>query len=340
MSSLPLISLFQQANKYKRLCVAKRHTFSVINHYAQSEHEKYQQYAEKILNCSNELKIRLLTDFTTEGIITQSSIENARWCRCRQCPMCQFARASKHRAKFFKAFAGVDLFQRDYAFLTLTHRNRPLNELRDSLSEMTEGWHRFSRRRTFPVTGWLRSMEVTMQRQRLSGDKKKNTGPAVRSPDGQLMSHPHFHILLEMEPGYFENNLKKTEWWSSEWQSAIRCDYGPTVFIRKIRAGNDGDFSKALLETAKYCTKPEDFGEHPDAAEWLYGITEQLHGLRSIRVGASFSKLLSQKELDKIDIDCSDYEEHSQFGKLLTLSWNDISNRWDISTDDEDEELS
>lgn len=330
MSIIPLISLFEQANKYKRLCIAKRHTFSVINHYAQSEHEKYQKYAEKILNCSNELKIRVLTDFDVDGVIAQTSIENARWCRVRQCPMCQFARASKYRAKLFKAFSQIDVANRQYCFLTLTHRNRPLNELRDSLGEMTEAWDRLNRRRTFPVVGWLRSMEVTMQRERLPGDKKKNTGPPVRSVDGQLMSHPHFHLLLEMEPGYFENNLKKTEWWVQEWQSALRCDYGPTVFIRRVRAGADGDFCKALLETAKYCCKPEDFGEHSDAAEWLYGITEQLHGLRSIRVGASFSKLLSQKELDKIDEECSSDEEHSQFGNLLNLSWNHIADKFDV----------
>jgi hypothetical protein len=40
-------------------------------------------------------------------------------------------------------------------------------------------------------------------------------------------------------------------------------------------------------------------GEH--SAEWLYGITEQLHGLRSLAVGGSLAKLCSQKTLDKIE---------------------------------------
>jgi hypothetical protein len=76
--------------------------------------------------------------------------------------MCQLAKASKQRAILFKAFANLDLTQKNYAFLTLTHRNRPLNELRDSLSEMTRAWNKLAQRRTFPVTGFLRSMEVTM----------------------------------------------------------------------------------------------------------------------------------------------------------------------------------
>ena len=214
-------------------------------------------------------------------------------------------------------------------FLTLTHRNRPLNELRDSLSEMTRAWDKLSRRRTFPVTGFLRSMEITMQMQRTPNDKKKNTGLPVRAPDGQLMSHPHFHILLEMGPGYFDN-MKKTEWWVKEWQSALDCDYGPTIYIRKIHPGNDGDFNKAILETVKYTVKPEDFGNGEHSAEWLYGITEQLHGLRSLAVGGSIAKLCSQKALDKINDTGSAGSEEAQSGRLIKLIWDDAANIWNV----------
>jgi hypothetical protein len=58
--------------------------------------------------------------------------------------MCQLAKASKQRAILFKAFANLDLTQISYDFLTLTHRNRLLNELRDYLSEMTRAWHKLS----------------------------------------------------------------------------------------------------------------------------------------------------------------------------------------------------
>jgi plasmid rolling circle replication initiator protein Rep len=211
---------FCNADKYKRLLIARRRCLPIVQHYYSSEYPKYFRYAERMLNCSPELNLRISTDITLDGITGKVSIENARWCHVRQCAMCQFAKASKQRAVLFKAFANLDLTQKSYAFLTLTHRNRPLNELRDSLFEMTRAWHKLSRRRTFPVTGFLRSMEVTMQLERMPKDKKKNTGLPVRSPDGQLMAHPHFHVLLEMEPGYFDN-MKKTEWWVKEWQSHI-----------------------------------------------------------------------------------------------------------------------
>lgn len=300
----------------------------MIQHYAAHDSEKYQKYAEKILNCSCQLNLRMTDEIMEDGKTKiQISIEQARWCRVRQCPMCQFARSSKHRAKLFKAFSQVDVFKNNYCFLTLTQRNRPVNELRQALSEMTEAWDRLTKRRTFPVVGWLRTMEVTRQSERLLGDKTKNTGQPVRSPDGQLMAHPHFHVLCQMEEGYFSNDeYKDKAWWIQQWQSALRVDYLPSISIKKITS-TDGNFSKALLETAKYSVKPEEFLDCP---EWLYGITEQLHGLRALRVGGGFSKLLSQKELDKIDDSCGSTEEQSQSGTLLKLSWNDFTNIYDV----------
>lgn len=319
---------FCNSDFYNRLLKAKRYTFPVIAHYAASDFEKYQGYALKILNCSCDINLRLLSEHTLEGIKSHVSIENARWCRVRQCPTCQLARASKQRAKLFKGFSQIDLSKKDYCFLTLTQRNRPLNQLRQSLSEMTEGWDRFTKRRTFPVTGWLRTMEVTRQMERRPGDKTKNSGQPVRSPDGQLMAHPHFHILCEMQDGYFQNNQYKDKaWWVDQWATAVRVDYLPSVSIKRIQS-SDGNFSKAILETAKYSVKPEEFIDCPD---WLYGITEQLHGLRSLRLGGTFSKLISQEELDKIEDTCSSSEEHSQVGKLLRLSWNDSKNFYDVT---------
>lgn len=330
MSILSSSHPFCNSDKYLRLLNAKRHTFPVIAHYAASPLEKYQSYAEKILNCSCQLKVRVFSEFTVEGVNSRSSIENASWCRVRQCPMCVFARSSKHRAKLFKAFSQVEVFKKEYCFLTLTVRNRPLNQLRQALSEMTEGWDRLTKRRTFPVTGWLRTVEVTRQMERLPGDKNKNSGQPVRSPDGQLMSHPHFHVLSEMEDGYFQSDqFKDKAWWIQQWATALRVDYLPSVSIKRVQSST-GNFSKAILETAKYSVKPEEF---IDSSDWLYGITEQLHGLRSLRVGGSFSSILNQKELDKIDDSCSGDDEHSQVGDLLHLSWNDFKNCWDVRDD-------
>jgi hypothetical protein len=68
----------------------------------------------------------------------------------------------------------------------------------------------------------------------------------------------------------------------------------------------------------------------PHGAEWLYGITEQLHGLRAIRLGGTFAKICSQEELDRIDDFVQASNEFSQTGNLIRLLWNDVKNKWDI----------
>jgi len=335
--TLTLIELFNQSLKCKRITVAKRYCDPVIDHYASSGHPHHFSYAERMLNCSPEILMRLCSEITPEGVIAKTSIENARWCHCRQCPLCQFAKASKQRAVLFKAFAATDLTVEKYAFLTLTQNNVPLNQLRVTLKNMSYSWHKLYRRRTFPAVGFLRSMEVTMQRQRMPWDTKKNTGPAVRSEDDQLMAHPHFHILLDMEEDYFERGFKTTEWFVGEWRSALKADYNPIVHIKKVKAGNDEDFSKALLETCKYTVKPADFANdlldsktskiYPDAkphgAEWLYGITEQLDGLRSLGLGGTIKKFCNEEELHQIEDTGRANNEQSQFGKLVKLTWDD-----------------
>lgn len=349
-----LSRLFEESTKCKRLNVAKMHTFPVITHYSASDCEKYQGYAEKILNCSNDLKMRVSTEVDLKGVSVRSSMENARWCRVRQCPMCGFARSSKMRAKLFKAFTNYELDPDSYSFLTLTVQNCPLSNLRQTLAEMNSAWDKLSRRRTFPIVGFLRSMEVTMQRDRLPGDKKKNTGPPSRTPDGELLAHPHFHIVLHTEKD-FDRHLKDKQWLISLWTDSLRASYRPTIQIDKIRPSR-GDFEVALLETCKYTVKPGDFSDDAPpkkpaktsnlkpvvippvhGAEWLYGITEQLHNLRAVRLGGSFAKICSQAELDKIDDSVETDEQASQVGELLRLTWNDARARFDVCQIDSDQ---
>jgi plasmid rolling circle replication initiator protein Rep len=357
VSMLSLIQLFTQSTTCRRFTVAKRHCDPVINHYASSGHPNHFSLAERMLNCSPHLNFRVFTDFTPEGVISKVSIENARWCRCRHCPMCQLAKSRKQRALLFKSFASADLSIEKYTFLTLTQNNVPLNELRVTLKNMGKAWDKLYKRRTFPSVGFLRSFEVTMQRQRMPWDTKKNSGPPVRSKDGQLMAHPHFHILLDMEEDYFTGSFKKTEWFSTEWRSALKVDYNPIVHIRKIRAGSDGDFIKALLETCKYTVKPVDFVDdvkepkmsnpkhqslankifsqaNPHGAEWLYGITEQLDGLRSYAVGGTIKKICNEEELNQIEDSVSSNNEQSQLGRLIRGVWNDTRKRFDCFESD------
>ena len=60
-------------------------------------------------------------------------------------------------------------------------------------------------------------------------------------------------------------------------------------------------FSNLGLAVAKapsaYRLKPDDFGNSEHSAEWLFGITEQLDGLRSLALGGTIGEICNQKEL-------------------------------------------
>jgi hypothetical protein len=74
-----------------------------------------------------------------------------------------------------------------------------------------------------------------------------------------------------------------------------------------------------LYTSRKIYSQTEDFGNGEHSAEWLYGITEQLHGLRFLGVGGSISKLCSQKALDKIDDTGITDNDESQSGRLIWM---------------------
>ena len=91
-------------------------------------------------------------------------LREARFCRVRYCPVCQWRRSLMHKARFLESLPSV-LEQHPKArflFLTLTVRNCQISELRQQLGEMNKSWHRLVKRQEFKtIIGWIRSTEVT-----------------------------------------------------------------------------------------------------------------------------------------------------------------------------------
>ena len=67
-----------------------------------------------------------------------------------------------------------------WVFLTLTVKNPPVTELRDTLKAMNSAWQRLAQTKRFKgvVKGFIRTTEVT------------------RGKDGDMMAHPHFHAFI------------------------------------------------------------------------------------------------------------------------------------------------
>jgi hypothetical protein len=327
-------TVFEAAN------VAKRRSLDVIELYFLEGSPQCRRYAERMCNCSNDITM-VVDDDIDSLTFGRTTFENARWCCVRHCPFCQFARARKLRAKFLKAFNEVTCAGLDFVFLTLTIKNIPVNKLRLAIQDMYKAWQRLVQRKSFPAQGYLRSLEVTMQRDRTEADGKgkKSSGAASRSEDGFLIAHPHLHVVLCMKPGYYESNFRTKDMWIDDWQSCLRVDYRPSISIKKIET--EDNLISSLLETLKYTTKPGDFAvaeyvseeialNDSVPGEWLYALTRELHKVRAMSVGGNIAKFCSQSDIDAINDTCELDDEVGQTGRRFPLAWNDKKRNFDV----------
>lgn len=225
----------------------------------------YERFVERLDSCSQRLQFAIAQD----GIF---ALESARFCRVRTCPTCQWRRQLMWKSRFHKALPDIE---RDYPkhrwiLLGLTVRNCPITELRATVSWMNESWQRLSQRKIFPADGFIKSTEVT---------RNKEHGTA----------HPHFHVLLMVKAGYFKGKgyIKQAEW-STIWQQCLRVEYKPVVDVRVVK-----DLDGSVKEVLKYSVKPDDLIADP---MWLKELTIQLHKTRAVSVGGVLKSYFSDEE--------------------------------------------
>jgi hypothetical protein len=221
------------------------------------------------------------------------------------------------RARFFTALPRViEAYPTArWLFLTLTVRNCPLDELRDTLKGMNKAWERLSKRKQFPAIGWVKSVEVT------------------RAADD--MAHPHFHCLLMVKPSYFGTGYINQAEWTELWKKSLRVDYTPVVNVKAVTdrrrrsprldgegEGVDQALIAGILETLKYSVKPADLAGLTNEANreinarWLATLTEQLHKTRAIAVGGVLKEFIQDEEPEdlihaegeEVDLTQDDYE--------------------------------
>lgn len=226
----------------------------------------YERLVERLDSCSQRLQFAIAQD----GIF---ALESARFCRVRTCPTCQWRRQLMWKARFYNALPSIE---RDYPkhrwiFLTLTIRNCPIAELRETVDWMNGGWKRLIQRKIFPADGFIRSTEVT---------RNEKDGTA----------HPHFHGLLLVKACYFsgQSYIKQDEW-VNLWRQSLRVDYTPVVNVKAVK----GDVSSAVKELLKYSVKPADLIAD---AMWLKELTIQLHKTRAVSVGGVLKSYFSDEE--------------------------------------------
>lgn len=287
----------------------------------------YEEYGKKINKCGGWLTFVKVDD--------SYKLIDARFCKSPQCPMCQFRRSIKWRAKFLELLPSIQEQYPTYrwVFLTLTIKNCQLDNLRDTLKLLNTAFNRLTKNVKFPMEGLVKSIEVTRtwdcydaftneylgrhgSKWVYQYQRKNNT--AVRLEPTEEV-HPHIHVVGMVKPSYFTGKyyLKHSDW-VQMWKQALRIEYEPIVNVKAVKsrknksviatpeefATNQVDESgmiQAICETLKYTVKEadliSDFCEDEVNSIWLKKLTEQLYKMRKVEYRGTL-KVLS-KELEE-----------------------------------------
>lgn len=271
-----------------------------------ADETEFQRFAQRIFQCAGELGFAWVGP---DDGAQELRLRSARFCRVRTCPICQWRRSMMWQARFYESLPVIqDQFPKHrWIFLTLTVRNCPITELRDTLKTMTAGWTRLIRLPEFrTVSGWIRTTEVT------------------RGAEGT--AHPHFHCLLLVKPSYFRGACYVSQSrWAEAWKAAARLDYQPVVDVRAVK----GDLSKAVQETLKYAVKPSDM--EGDSA-WFLEYTRQVHKLRFLATGGGLKQILKAEEpesnQDLITVSSEVEPADEVVSSIVRFDWNRPRNRY------------
>jgi plasmid rolling circle replication initiator protein Rep len=265
------------------------------------EGTEFHSYSQRMSNCSQFLMFAWAA--STEGDLSLK-LHQARFCRVRSCPVCQWRRSLMWRARFYNAVPRLlhDYPKHRFVFLTLTVRNCAIDNLGDSIQLLNSAFKKLTKRKQFPAIGWLKSVEVTRNEQDDS-------------------AHPHLHVLLMVPDSYFQGAYYLSQpKWRELWKECLGVDYLPVVNVKAVKAkGADQSeaLKGALTETLKYTVKPSDLIANQD---WLVELTRQLHKRRMIGVGGVLRSYISEDE--PIDlIHAEGVEELSKAESEIWFAW-------------------
>ena len=236
----------------------------------------FHRYSQRIHDCSELLKFGLILG---DDEALKLKLRTAKFCRLRHCPVCQWRRSLMWKAKAYKVLPKIvaTFPEHRWLFVTLTLKNTPITELKETLKAMNKGFQRLSQLKSFPAIGWLRSTEVTKGR------------------DGN--AHPHFHCLLLVPRSYFGRNYIKQSEWVLMWRGSMRLDYDPILDVRSVKEGSKP--MELVPELLKYCVKESDLVAD---REWFLELTRQMHKMRAIATGGVLKDYLKELEEEPVDL--------------------------------------
>ena len=239
---------------------------------------QYSKRADRVNECGSFLEFHLKGD--------KFKLAKANFCKDRLCPMCSWRRSLKI---FGQVSQIMDILQErgDYAFifLTLTVRNCPAEELKETIDALNNGWRSlYHDNKIFKntVLGTFRTLEITR-------NAKENT------------YQPHLHTILVVRADYYRHDYLTKNDWQEMWKKACGLDYEPIIDVRKIKA--DGNIKKAVAEVSKYAVKGSDLlhGDLDEMCDIVRTFLEALYSRRLCSFTGIFKKIKQELNLDDIE---------------------------------------
>lgn len=249
-----------------------------------SSGDYWDKKANRLHDCSKDL----FFDKYEDGYLQLNHLNS---CRVRLCPVCAWRRSLKIGAHVRKI---VNAMEKDsnysYLLLTLTVPNCSGALLSDTIDNMLSAFHdSFIKDSRFKkvVKGWYRGLEVT-----------HNVNESSKSFDTY---HPHFHVLLVVDTGYFTSrDYINRSCWLHMWQKATNNNNITQVDIRKV-VSSGGDIVGAICEISKYTVKSKDYiipNKWHLSVLSVYTLDSSLHHRRLVAYGGSMKYWHKKLNLD------------------------------------------
>ena len=256
--------------------------------------------AEQVLNCGVSLWFHLKEHQITKE--QKLKLAEMYTCKDRFCPFCNWRRQLKY-SKLVYEYLDELQSQKNlrYIFLTLTVPNCHIDDLRATIEHMNKSFQRMKETKRFQksILGYLRVLEYTVEK------KRKD------------YVHPHFHILLSVEPKYFtdERYINQKEFLQM-WRDATRNQNITQVDIRIIKPNKDKNATaSAVAEMCKYPLKDTDISKL--TSEQFEKFVLQLKGIRNINAGGNLKNILKGTEKMDNDLVHIDDEHNDQLWKII-----------------------
>jgi plasmid rolling circle replication initiator protein Rep len=267
----------------------------VSNYYRQGGMDSH---AERVSLCSQLLEFNMLLDKKVGQ--QKLKLASAKFCRVRHCPICQWRRSLRWKAKAYENLPKVvaDYPNGRWIFLTLTMKNCQLTDLRETLHHLNQSFRRLTQLKAFPGIGWVKSVEIT------------------RGRDGS--AHPHLHCLIMLKDSYYKEDYLSKSDLIALWKQCLRVDYCPVLDVKAVQA--ESSPVGLIAEILKYQCKESDLIADCD---WFLEYVKQVHGTRAVGVGGVLRDYFRELEEEPEDLIGHDEEstEDTQ-GPSLYFRWN------------------